>query len=238
MLRWILSVLYGACPDKNRLKVASKFVRDHEMRWVEFVVDLVYVHLSAPLQRSLLSLSFSTHILHSQAPVFRGRHQITVLSYSCWIPLPPPTTVDRHAKMHSLLALSVILLSSLTLGLASPLEERQNACGQCSPFPTPNDNSRQCDQTTICVPQPGDRTYCACRGGYRGSGAYPPGDTSVQVNIFPPLSSFLHALQDLQRSREPGVGESGCRQHADDLLVPTEHSRPGRTSLCQPRREM
>ena len=89
--------------------------------------------------------------------------------------------LTNTASMRSLLALPILFLSSFTL--ATPLNERQaNTCLQCNPLPTPGDNSQQCGETTICVTQPGGN-YCACRGGYRGSGPYPPGDTSVQVSL-------------------------------------------------------
>lgn len=112
----------------------------------------------------------------------------------------PPKKRNQRERMRSLLAAAAAaaaLLLSSGLALAAPQEvsaasSPPNTCLQCQPFPTPGDNSQQCDQTTICVSQPGGRHYCACRGGYRGSGAYPPGDTSVQVSPFAlfPLPRF------------------------------------------------
>jgi hypothetical protein len=110
---------------------------------------------------------------------FQSQYFTSILYSSTRILLLLSSTLST-AKMRSLFALPIILLSSLAL--ASPLEERA-ACSQCKPFPTPGDNSQQCDQSTTCVTQPGARNYCACRGGYRGSGGYSPGDTGVQVSL-------------------------------------------------------
>jgi hypothetical protein len=136
-----------------------------------------YIYLSVPFHESVFFCLFPKSTFKNIS-FFQPKNAITLsqLSLSLLDSFFPPST----AKMHSLLALPIILLSSFAL--ATPLDERQNACLQCTPFPTPGDNSRQCDATTSCVPQPGRRTYCACRGGYRGSGGYRPGDTSVQVS--------------------------------------------------------
>lgn len=122
--------------------------------------------------------------------------------------------------MRAYLALPLVLLSALTtLTLANPLsalDPRAPAqCLQCKPFPTPGDNSQQCDQSTICVTQ-GGRNYCACRGGYRGSGAYPPGDTSVQYRLSTPGQEgrvFVSpGVQCNTLCNEWYLGKDGCKE--------------------------
>ncbi len=144
-------------------------------RWMSIYILLttIFHEMFIFHHQRVFFLQYQPHCIH---------HFVTV--YCQFVFSYPSTFLIKHyvkTKMRSLLALPIILVSSLAL--ATPLDERApNACLQCKPFPTPGDNSQQCDPTTICVTQPGERNYCACRGGYRGTGAFRPGDTSVQVS--------------------------------------------------------
>lgn len=72
------------------------------------------------------------------------------------------------------------LFTLLPLALANPLivRDTSDTCSTCDPHPLSN----LCDETTSCA-LIGEKTYCACRGGYRANTAAAPGDSSVQWRL-------------------------------------------------------